>query len=200
MTPSRAFVTTAQGIGSGSANRYLKGSGLRPRRFVATLPPRAPFLMVAALIFVMLCGVASAPAAGQSPVGQIGGGGGQSGFGQSGATIPGVPPVQAATSSLAPVANQSMLYPGEDFQLGPGDLLTVRVYLQADYAPTVRIGLDGSVDLPLIGSVHLQGLTVRKAQELIADRLRSAGMYRNPEVAIQVLESLNGTVTLAQDG
>ena len=43
------------------------------------------------------------------------------------------PAVQAATSSTTPLGNQSMLYPGEDFQLAPGDLLMVRVFLQPEY-------------------------------------------------------------------
>lgn len=111
--------------------------------------------------------------------------------------LPGVAPVQAATSSTTPLANQSMLYPGEDFTLGPGDLIAVRVFMQPDYVATVRLGLDGTVQLPFIGSVNLKGLTVRKAQTTIADLLRTGQFYRNPEVTIQVLESLNGSVTIA---
>jgi polysaccharide export outer membrane protein len=105
-------------------------------------------------------------------------------------------PVQAATTSATPLANQSMLYPGEDFKLGPGDLIAVRVFMQ-DYSQTARLGLDGSVEMPFIGSVPLEGLTVRAAQTLIADRLRVGEFFKNPEVTIQVLESLNGSVTIA---
>ena len=91
----------------------------------------------------------------------------------------------------------SMQYPGEDFLLTPGDLLTVRVYGEMEYTPIVRIGLDGTVLLPYIGSLSLQGLTIRSAQTLIADRLRTGGFYTHPEVSILVMESLNGTVTVA---
>lgn len=111
--------------------------------------------------------------------------------------VPGIAPVQAATTSTTPLAAQSMLYPGEDFQLNPGDLIAVRLFGVGDYTATVRLGLDGSAELPYIGSVHLQGLTVRSAQRLIADRLREGQFYRNPEITIQVLESLNGSVTIA---
>jgi polysaccharide biosynthesis/export protein len=100
---------------------------------------------------------------------------------------------QPATSTASPQANQSMLYPGEDFQLGPGDLIVVRVFMQADYQATVRLDLDGNVKLPFIGSVSLKGLTVREAQTLIADRLRTGEFYRNPEVMIQVMDTVNGT-------
>jgi polysaccharide export outer membrane protein len=87
-----------------------------------------------------------------------------------------------------------MLYPGDDFQLGPGDLIEVRVFLQPDYLATVRIDVDGNVNLPFIGSVNLKGQSVRDAQALIAGRLQSGGFYKNPEVIIQVTDTVNGSV------
>jgi polysaccharide export outer membrane protein len=107
--------------------------------------------------------------------------------------LPGAAPAQAAASPTTPYANPSMLYPGEDFHLDPGDLILVHVFMQ-DYSQTVRLGADGSVHLPFIGSVPLQGLTVRAAQALIADRLRAGEFYKNPEVTIQVLDTVNGSV------
>jgi polysaccharide export outer membrane protein len=91
-------------------------------------------------------------------------------------------------------ANPSLLYPGEDFTLSPGDLISVRVFLQSEYSATVRIGQDGRVQLPFIGSVPIQGLTVREAQALIAQRLRVGGFYKEPEVILQVLDTVNGAV------
>ncbi|WP_442886482.1 polysaccharide biosynthesis/export family protein, partial [Edaphobacter sp. HDX4] len=41
----------------------------------------------------------------------------------------------------------------------------------------VRVSLDGSIQLPLIGTLHVQGLTIAEAQKLIADTLIAAGMY-----------------------
>jgi polysaccharide export outer membrane protein len=94
------------------------------------------------------------------------------------------------------VADQSMLYPGDDFTLSPGDLIEVRVFMQQDYAATVRLGLDGTVQLPFIGSVPLEGLTVRASQTLIADRLRTGQFYKDPEVIIQVVNTVNGSVSI----
>jgi polysaccharide export outer membrane protein len=107
--------------------------------------------------------------------------------------LPGAAPAQAAASPTTQYANPSMLYPGEDFHLDPGDLILVHVFMQ-EYSQTVRLGADGSVHLPFIGSVPLQGLTVRAAQALIADRLRAGGFYKDPEVTIQVLDTVNGSV------
>ena len=112
---------------------------------------------------------------------------------QDSGPLPGATAAQAAASPATPYANQSMLYPGEDFHLGPGDLISVHVFMQ-EYSQTVRLGSDGSVQLPFIGSVPLQGLTVRGAQMLIAERLRAGEFYKNPEVTIQVLDTVNSSV------
>jgi len=95
-----------------------------------------------------------------------------------------------------PFAGQSMLYPGEDFKLSPGDLISIRVFLQPEYTATVRVSQDGTVVLPFIGSTHVQGLSVLEAQAQIADRLRAGQFYREPQVIIQVLDTVNGTVVI----
>jgi polysaccharide export outer membrane protein len=92
------------------------------------------------------------------------------------------------------MAGEAMLYPGDDFQLGAGDLISVRVFLQPEYTATVRVDAEGNVKLPFIGSVNLKGQTVREAQALIASRLQTEGFYANPEVIIQVLDTVNGSV------
>lgn len=98
---------------------------------------------------------------------------------------------------VTPTTDPEILYPANrDIVLEQGDLLTVHLYGTADYQPSVRISLDGTVQLPLIGSLHLAGLTVHQAENLIAERLTSAGMYRNPQVTIQLTESPNQSVTV----
>jgi polysaccharide export outer membrane protein len=58
------------------------------------------------------------------------------------------------------------------------------------------VSQEGSVQLPLIGVMHLGGLTLQEAQTAVADRLNSAGMFLNPQVMIQVMESPNQIVTV----
>jgi polysaccharide export outer membrane protein len=66
----------------------------------------------------------------------------------------------------------------------------------SDYNPVVRVSIDGSIQLPLIGILHVEGLTLHQAEDLIAQRLTSSGMYRNPQVILQVNEAPNQAVTL----
>lgn len=104
----------------------------------------------------------------------------------------------SVNSPMTPTTDPAILYPaGRDVHLMHGDLLTVRLYGTVDYAPVVRVELDGSVQLPLIGIVHVEGLTVTEAERLIDQRLKDAGMYRNPQVTITLTEAPNQTVTLS---
>jgi polysaccharide export outer membrane protein len=98
---------------------------------------------------------------------------------------------------MKPTTDPAILYPGpREIHLEHGDLITVHVYGTTDYLPTARVSLDGSVQLPLIGTVHVAGLSLHEAQDLIAERLTAAGMYRDPQVSIQVIESPNQVVTV----
>jgi protein involved in polysaccharide export with SLBB domain len=60
----------------------------------------------------------------------------------------------------------------------------------------VRVSLDGSIELPLIGNIHVDGMTLHEAQDLIAKKLIDAGMYQNPQVTIQMVESPNQIATV----
>jgi polysaccharide export outer membrane protein len=79
----------------------------------------------------------------------------------------------------------------------PGDLVTVHIFGSLDYSPVVRVSLDETIQLPLIGIVSVKGLTVQQAETLIATKLRTSGMYVDPQVSIQVTESTNGVITVA---
>jgi polysaccharide biosynthesis/export protein len=107
-----------------------------------------------------------------------------------GISTPVNPPVTITT-------DPAILYPANrDVSLWHDDLITIHLYASADYLPTVRVGLDGMIQLPLIGSVQVEGLTVHQAQDLIAKKLIGAGMYRDPQVTIQITESPNQTATV----
>ena len=96
-----------------------------------------------------------------------------------------------------PTTDPAILYPGpREIHLLPGDQIAVHLYGNTDYAPTVRISLDGSVQLPLIGVIRLAGLTLHEAEDLIARRLIEAEVYRNPQVSVQLMESPNQVITV----
>jgi polysaccharide export outer membrane protein len=99
--------------------------------------------------------------------------------------------------SLTITTDPAILYPGQrDVVLTNGDMVSIRLFADAEYVTSVRINNDGTVLLPLIGIVHLEGLSVTKAEQLIAEKLIADGMYRNPQVTLQITEGPNSVVTI----
>jgi len=98
---------------------------------------------------------------------------------------------------VTPTTDPAILYPASrDIVLEQGDLLTVHLYGTVDYQPEVRISLDGTIQLPLIGTLHVEGLTLHETEKIIAERLMKEGMYRDPQVTIQLTEAPNQAVTV----
>lgn len=111
------------------------------------------------------------------------------------------PALTASTSlnqPLVPTTDPAILFPASrEIRLFPGDQISVHIYGSTDYTPTDRIALDGSIQLPLAGRLEVNGMTVSEAERLIARRLIDGGMYRNPQVTIQILDSPNQVATVA---
>lgn len=77
---------------------------------------------------------------------------------------------------------------GEDYLLGPGDLLKVNVYGYEDLTAEVRISQTGFINYPLVGEVSVTGISPREAATKIANKLVTGGFIREPKVDVLVLE------------
>jgi len=103
----------------------------------------------------------------------------------------------AYNQSLTVTTDQAILYPGErDVVLTVGDMISIRLFSDGEYSTSVRINNDGTVLLPLIGIIHLEGLSVTQAERLIAEKLVADGMYRDPQVTLQITEGPNAVATI----
>jgi polysaccharide biosynthesis/export protein len=110
---------------------------------------------------------------------------------------PAVGPSAEINPQVVITTDPAILYPGHrDVYIGREDLLAIRLYESMDYNPTARVSLDGTIQLPLIGSLQVEGLTLHQAQDLIAQKLVSAGMYRDPQVSVQITDSPNLIATV----
>jgi polysaccharide export outer membrane protein len=105
------------------------------------------------------------------------------------------PTLDRVLPAPTPAADLLRLNHGE-IHLSPGDLVSVHIFGFTNYDSTVRVTLDDTLQLPLIGLVSVKNLTLEQAEILIAARLKTAGMYRDPQVNLQVLESATQTVTV----
>ncbi len=81
------------------------------------------------------------------------------------------------------------------YRLQSYDLIDVDVYGEEDLHKPARLGADGTVLLPLIGSVKVGGLTVAEATELISRRY-SPRFVKNASVLITVLQYRKSTFSI----
>ncbi|MEG8037943.1 polysaccharide biosynthesis/export family protein [Sphingomonas sp. LR60] len=67
------------------------------------------------------------------------------------------------------------------YQLGVGDQIAIAVYGEPDLTRTYPINPDGTIEVPLAGTIKAQGRTIAAISALIRDRLAD-GFLRNPSV------------------
>ena len=73
----------------------------------------------------------------------------------------------------------------KDYQLAPGDRLTIVVYDQPQLSGQFIVDGGGGILLPLAGAVSLSGLTLADAQKLIQDRFAD-GVLVQPAVSVRI--------------
>ncbi|MGA0199362.1 MAG: polysaccharide biosynthesis/export family protein, partial [Prochlorotrichaceae cyanobacterium] len=68
----------------------------------------------------------------------------------------------------------------EGYLLGAGDVIQVQIFDVPEYSGTYTIQADGSLNLPLVGLVNVQGLTLVQASAILSQAL--APIVRRPFV------------------
>lgn len=101
-------------------------------------------------------------------------------------------PRLCAQSSPAPQRNLQRLTEAPppqplNYHLRPNDLVHVKVFQEEDMFTTTRVGLDGTIQFPLIGKVKLSGLSVAAATDHIQGLL-AKGLLKDPIVSVTLLE------------
>jgi polysaccharide export outer membrane protein len=96
-----------------------------------------------------------------------------------------VTPAQAQQTASKPAATSAAT---PEYRLGSGDVIRINVYQNPDLALETRIAETGVVSYPLLGSIHIGGLSVTAAETLIADGLRTGNFIKQPQVTIVVTQ------------
>jgi polysaccharide biosynthesis/export protein len=81
---------------------------------------------------------------------------------------------------------------GDDYQLGPEDVIEVLVWKNADLSKVVTVRPDGRISLPLIGEVQAVGYTVSQVQDEITTRLMD--FYQEPPQVSLIVQQANSYV------
>lgn len=112
-------------------------------------------------------------------------------------------PASAQNVASAPAAQLSNPAPGdllqqaylEEYRIAPSDLIEISVFQVPDLSKTVRVGVSGSITLPLIGLVNANGLTGRELESRIAAMLRE-NYLQNPQVSVFIKEYTSQRLTV----
>mgnify|MGYP001277875663 FL=1 len=73
-----------------------------------------------------------------------------------------------------------------EYILGPADLISINLTDTDDLDNSYLIDQEGMIDLPFIGKVKLDGLTLNEAQNILMDVIKD--FYKNPDLQINIEE------------
>lgn len=93
----------------------------------------------------------------------------------------------AGPDRAAAPASPALTAVSPEYVLRPGDVVQIKVYQEEDLTALSRIGKDGSITMPLLGSVKVASNTVDHAAMLIRDLLAKDYLV-NPQVTLNVSE------------
>ncbi|NQV22249.1 MAG: polysaccharide export protein [Rhodospirillales bacterium] len=74
-----------------------------------------------------------------------------------------------------------------DYHLGAGDRLKVTVFGHEDLSGELEVGASGTISMPLIGEIKVDGRTPRDIEGTIIDKLKP-DYLKNPKIAVEVLD------------
>lgn len=84
----------------------------------------------------------------------------------------------------------------QDYRLGGGDVISVAVFQNPDFNGDRRVSENGEITFPLIGTVPVGQLTVREAEQAIADRLSQGKFVISPQVSIVPVEMRSSQISV----
>jgi polysaccharide export outer membrane protein len=76
------------------------------------------------------------------------------------------------------------------YRIGPNDVIRIQVFGEEDLSLERKVGGDGKIDYPLLGSLPAQGKTVEELQLYLTTRL-AAGYLRRPAVSVAIVRHRN---------
>jgi polysaccharide export outer membrane protein len=72
--------------------------------------------------------------------------------------------------------------------IGPGDMLSINVFETPELTASLRVSQTGEINLPVLGKVHVAGLTAQEAAIQIQDELKDRGLMLDPHVTVSTTE------------
>lgn len=75
-----------------------------------------------------------------------------------------------------------------DYQIGSEDLVRINVFDHPELSVDARVSKSGNITFPLLGEIHVAGLSTRDMEQQLVSRLESGAYVRNPQVSVLITE------------
>ncbi len=92
-------------------------------------------------------------------------------------------PSKELTLSLSP---EKLRTAEQGYPVGPWDTLQITVWNHPDLTKQTIVRKDGTIYMPLIGDVHVEGLSIQEVQKLLTEKL--SYYIKNPMVDVEIKE------------
>src|SRR5438094_8720560 len=89
------------------------------------------------------------------------------------------------TGALLSLVTPSLVRADSAYQVGPEDVLKIRVARHEEMGAEAVVLQDGQVMLPVVGTLSVTGLTVEQIRDLVAQGLRKKLV--SPDVSVDVI-------------
>ena len=96
------------------------------------------------------------------------------------------PPAQKPFSTTAPQKTDPARSPTAGYRLASNDTVNIQVFQEDELQTTARIGKDGSIPFPLVGTISLGGRTVPEAASAVSQALKDYLVH--PQVALRIVD------------
>jgi len=98
-----------------------------------------------------------------------------------------LPAKPATPASGVKPTPETMEIRAEPYTLTPGDRLAVVIANIPEFSGQYQIQVNGTIDLPLIGTISVWGLTVSQIAALLTQQYTQAEILRNPDITVSLL-------------
>jgi polysaccharide biosynthesis/export protein len=100
-----------------------------------------------------------------------------------------------AQNELPPPTSRDLIGEPRLYLIGPFDRIAIDVFGIPELSRTVQVDANGSISLPLVGSITAAGKTPLQLSEAVSEALRREHV-RDPRVSINLTETLSQVVTV----
>jgi polysaccharide export outer membrane protein len=84
---------------------------------------------------------------------------------------------------------------GEDFVIGPGDVLNISVWKEPELSKTIPVRPDGKISLPLLNDLQASGLTALQLKDSLSEKLKRFVAEPSVTVTVETVNSKKVIIT-----